>query len=68
MRRTYPRPERAPMPGERVRTEEGIVGVVIVVLPSRSLVTIADNSGMEHEVPIESVSVIDGDRPMVYLR
>lgn len=67
MRRTYPRPERQPIVGERVRTEEGLVGVVVIVLPVRSVVLVRDNSGLEHEVPIESVSVIDGDRPMVYL-
>jgi hypothetical protein len=67
MSRTYPRPERPPLAGERVRTEEGLVGVVVVVLPSRSVVVIEDNAGMQHEVPIESVSVVDGDRPMVYL-
>jgi len=53
--------------GERVRTDEGIVGVVVLVLPSRSLVIVEDNSGMQHEIAVESCSIIDGDRPLVYL-
>jgi hypothetical protein len=67
MRRTYYRPERPPLPGERVRTDEDLVGVVVVVLPSRNLVVIEDNRKMQHEVALESCSVVDGDRPLVYL-
>lgn len=67
MRRTYPKPERSPIPGERVRSEDGLVGVVQVVLPSRDLVRIRDNANSVHDLPLEVVSVIDGERPSVYL-
>jgi hypothetical protein len=55
------------MVGERVRSDDGIVGVVQVVLPSRSLVRIIDNANSIQDLPLEVVSVIDGERPSVYL-
>lgn len=68
MHRTYPSTDRAPLAGERVRTDDGIVGVVVLVLPSRHSIIIKDNAGMEHHAPIEGCEVVDGQRPLVYLR
>jgi len=58
---------RVPMMGEKARTEDGIRGVVVLVLPSRSLVILEDRNGLQHEVPLESVSVVDGGERSVYL-
>jgi hypothetical protein len=60
--RSPPKAERFPMTGERVRADDGFVGVVVLVLPGRGLVLVEDDSGMHHEIPLEGVSVVDGDR------